>query len=273
MSDTIATAFKILVSKGIHSVPVLDEFGVFVTFLDVVDICHFALSVLDEKEVSDADFDLGTSNVFEDHLCSEIANMNQKTYVGFDQNDNLLKAMRMMVSMNDIHRLPLISTAGELEGIISQSRIVRFLAENIELFPIHSQTVGEAHIGNRNVVTVEGTSLMLDAFNKIRELGISGVAVVDIDGQLKGNISGSDIKFVGLDGKLLRKMFSPINSILGLTQDRLAPIYITEDTSIKAVFELFVEQRIQRAYIVNEEKVPVGVVSLVHLMEKILDYC
>ena len=45
LDDPISTAFEKLVTKKIHALPVIDGSGCFSTFLDILDICHYAISV------------------------------------------------------------------------------------------------------------------------------------------------------------------------------------------------------------------------------------
>eukprot|EP01129_Flabellula_baltica_P000438 TRINITY_DN10450_c0_g1_i1.p1 TRINITY_DN10450_c0_g1~~TRINITY_DN10450_c0_g1_i1.p1 ORF type:complete len:296 (+),score=72.50 TRINITY_DN10450_c0_g1_i1:769-1656(+) len=268
VNDTVGDAFKKIVSARIQSVPVLDEFGYFAFFLDVIDFVNFVM-----EEFVGEDIDEG-SEIFNETLCSEIkARYDKDTVIGVQADDNMLKAMRTMISLSSIKRLPVVSLSGNMEGMLSQTQIMKFLNSNITMFPVHHMTVGESNIAKRGVHCIENTELLSNAFSLIKENRLSGLAVINSEGEILGNISGSDIKVVGYDAQLLHKLSKPISYSIGLMQDRLNVVTATPDQTIAEICQIFVEKHLHRLYVIDENQKPIGVISISDIMHIILDYC
>lgn len=119
---------------------------------------------------------------------------------------------------------------------------------------------------------------MKDAFSKIKEHKISGIAVVD-NGQLVGSVSAADIKIIGTVGmelnspsggqaNALDKLSTPVKDFKG---DKKT-VTVTPDLSVQQVFEKFAHERAHRAFVIDQNSKLVGVITLIDLLELILNY-
>jgi len=271
VNDSVGVAFDKLIKNHILSVPVIDsESQHFYNFLDILDIVHFALGVIHDGSLLNDELNLIDSDFFRNTRCSEIVESYTNSY-SLSKIDNLSKAVNTMVSLPHLQRLPVTDTQGNLQGILSQSKLVEYLTGHIEKFPIQNQTLSELR-GYKRLVKIKESDTLKDAFIKMKEERISGIAVVDERGKLVGNISASDIKVIGIDAQLIKKIFRPISEVIGGLQGKLNPITVSTNTSLGQIFHIFTREKIHRMYLEEDHDV-VGVINLSDILSLLVEYC
>jgi CBS domain-containing protein len=246
------------------------ETGNFFTFLDILDIVNFALNV------AHVESDIAESLIFQSTVCSQIANNSRPTnnpYYGVMETDNLSITINTMVGLDNIPRLPVINSQGNFEGIITQSKVVQFLSEHIHKYPVRDKTLADLLFSYKPVYSLPSSTILKDAFMKMVEERISGVAVIGINGELVGNISASDIKVIGYDALLMEKLNRPISAVMGLAQNKLKPVTVHTNTTIQQIFQIFNEEKLHRIYVSDSPTELVGVLNLVDLLKIVLEYC
>ncbi|KAL2375512.1 hypothetical protein RJZ90_008050 [Blastomyces dermatitidis] len=98
-----------------------------------------------------------------------------------------------------IHRI-IVTREGtnEVVGIFSQWRLVKFLWENGQSFPVIDQlyprSLAELKIGSQQVISINGDRPLSEALELMNSEGISSIAVVDNQLNVVGNISVVDVK-------------------------------------------------------------------------------
>jgi CBS domain-containing protein len=87
---------------------------------------------------------------------------------------------------------------GELYGILSQSKVVRFFSRHMGEFDFGTLPISNLNLGIRfkkarlisysirKVQTIGGDSTVFDALKKIREAKVSGLGIVNDEGKLIG---------------------------------------------------------------------------------------
>jgi len=270
-NDSVGVAFDKLIKNHILSVPIIDpETQHFYNFLDILDIVHFALGVIHDGSLLNDDLDLVDIDFFKNTLCCQIVESYTNSY-SLSKIDNLSKAINIMVSLPHLQRLPVTDSQGNLQGILSQSKLVEYLSGHIEKFPIQTQRLNELR-GYKRLVKIKEDVPLKDAFIKMREERISGVAVVNDSGRVVGNISASDIKVIGIDAQLIKKLFQPISEVIGLLQGKLNPVTISTNTSLGQLFHIFTREKIHRMYL-EEDRDVVGVLNLSDILSLLVEYC
>lgn len=175
----------------------------------------------------------------------------------------MLVALKKMTSKG-LHRIPVVDGAGHLESILSQSSIMAFIHKNLHLFPGTSRIVGELGLGYKaQVVAARRTQTAGSAFVSMLEHRVSGLAVVDDQNKLVGNISATDLKMIGYNGQLFLKLFLTVGEFTG----NRAALYVTPQHTIADVIKLFSEKRVHRLYVCQGDREILGVISLVDLLK------
>jgi CBS domain-containing protein len=100
-----------------------------------------------------------------------------------------------------VHRIMVVKERSmEVVGIVSQSRLIKFLWENgrslpilDQLYPLHLK---DLRIGSQQVISINGDKPLFHALQLMNEEGVSSVAVVDHHFNVIGNISTVDVKLL-----------------------------------------------------------------------------
>jgi CBS domain-containing protein len=89
-----------------------------------------------------------------------------------------------------LHRVPIVDEkTGKCVSILSQSLLIQFLnANKDELKEELRQTVGQLQLGLCKVVSVNSDASAWTAFKTLEVNSVSGIAIVDREGKLVGNV-------------------------------------------------------------------------------------
>jgi len=167
-----------------------------------------------------------------------------------------------------------VETPVELvSGLITQSDIVRFAAENIMWLnrPSYNMSIRELGLISSPVVSVSTSLPVREAFTFINQKYIHGVAVVDQNGKLVGNLSASNIK--GITNRSFPVLRLSVAEFLKRDSRRKwwrRPVCVRETETLKLAILQFSSTRKHRMYIVDNDERPIGVVSLSDIVKKLL---
>ncbi|KKZ61917.1 hypothetical protein EMCG_03616 [[Emmonsia] crescens] len=112
---------------------------------------------------------------------------------------NLMRAVEIFGG--GIHRIIVTKQdTNEVVGIFSQWRLVKFLWENGQSFPVIDQLypryLADLKIGSQQVISINGDKPLSEALELMNSEGISSIAVVDNQLNVVGNISVVDVKLL-----------------------------------------------------------------------------
>jgi len=263
-ADTVFEALQALKEHSIESAPVWDsEQNVFLGFMDVLDIVCLIFDKLTVDQVMNKS---ANHSKFSNLLIKEAANISNRNpwcpvYIG----KPLLSVMDMFSSEGQLHRVPISDEQGKIVSIVSQAKVVEFLSENIDKFGnAANRTVAEC-FSPKYVECVRFEDLLIDAFVKIKQTRLTGLAVLDDDDVLVGNISAADMKAVVIDD-LYADMKEPVGVLMKRSSEMnkrpFRALYCLTTDNLKQVLQSFTQEQIHRLYIVNSDKKLLGVISL-----------
>jgi len=276
--ETIASVFKKLIDNSILSLPLLDiTTSKYIAFIDMFDILAYVVDVLrmDIKEHEK----WVLSNQFQHTSCVMLPNRSLRNpWVIVAEDAPLQGAINTMVS-SGAYRLAVVDSMGRFSSVLSQSRLVRFLANrNLEMGSLGDFSVQSLGLGTSGkLVTIRHDEKILNAFMKIYEEHVSGVGVLDDNGRIVGNISVSDLKDVGFTGDMFGKVYETAKVFLrrkieGLGIPKLVWTYNT--SPLRDVLYRLRANGIHRVYIVNTENMyPRGVVTLSDILTLFATCC
>ncbi len=202
------------------------------------------------------------------HTSTDISKRNP--YFPVERRAPLINAIELM-SKWKVHRVPVIDADGDLVTLITQSHIVKFVYKYMsKLEHLADRTVERLQLGYPiDVVTVQENESTIKAFEQMQQNGVSAVGVVNDEGKLVGNVSVSDLKAIGYDGKLMSHLFAPVSEFLKLAKpDSLGAITVTPQATFASVVEKLVNNRIHRIFVIDPEtEKPLGVISLLEILK------
>jgi len=125
------------------------------------------------------------------------------------QQDNLLRLVRSLSGEDRLQRVILLDDNNNINNIIGQSIVLRFLYENCDMIkssvflniasslnlvscPPTNVTAGELQ-SKRELLSINQSTTAIDAFYFLHDNKLRSVPIVDDDQRVVGNISASDI--------------------------------------------------------------------------------
>jgi len=279
--DSISHAFKQMIDKKILSVPVYDPIKHhFESFIDMVDIVSFCVERLPQEELTNGDLSslMESAKEFKTVNCGQIADISKRNQYCPVESTAPLRASIELMAKWSVHRVPVVDAGGDLITILTQSRVIKYIHQHMNMFEdIAGRTLESLRMIHEGVISIPHRSLTIEAFKAIHDKKVSAVAVVDNDGKLVGNVSASDLKVVGYDGALLSRLFYPISQFLKILphehKEALkieGPVCVKPSATFREVIDKLVNIRIHRLYVVDDNQIPIGVVSQLEVLGALL---
>jgi len=176
-----------------------------------------------------------------------------------------------------VHRVPIVSMdAGnpQVEALITQSDIAAYLAKHISVLGTRGQAeLSQYFLDLTPVVHVPSHCQAIEAFRLMWASSITGVAVLDSQKRLVGNLSSTDLEC--LHRKQFHRLFMPvIDFIRAVHTDKqkimAPPLSITLDNTLETLILKFAGTRVHRLYVVDSAQVVVGVITLSDLLNLVI---
>eukprot|EP01133_Synstelium_polycarpum_P007335 gene7335-8541_t len=170
------------------------------------------------------------------------------------------------LSKSGVNRIAVVDADDEILDIVTQFDLIHWLHENLDkMGSKRTESIKNIGASNQYVMSVLKEEQVIDALKLIKIMAVGGVAVINDDGILVGNLSGRDIKKIGKKGEHWKLLFSPVIDFV----DR-EPIVCTDNDTIEDVIKIFVSKNVHRVYIVDDDFKTMGVITLRDIIREIL---
>jgi len=158
-----------------------------------------------------------------------------------------------------------VTEKGKIVGNVSQMDVIQFLHRNSHQFEkAMKKRLSQVGLDSGSIISATEEEKVIDAFSAIATSSIYGIAIVNKEGVLCGNISATDVK--GITYETFWKLELPIKDYL--SERRRLPLVVCgpEDT-IGEVVRLLAEKRVHRVYVIDDIGKPINVVTLTSIMK------
>jgi len=284
--DNLYDAFQKLLDNNILSAPVHDkEKNEFIGFLDVRDLVSFGDVGNDEQKVNGnprlrdliqhgtGQFKMPTTDGV---TVSYLARRNRFVSVGSDA--PLSRVSELLAK--GFHRVPVVDAQGKVINVISQSSIVKYLADHLRdaiLDNKNDPTIEALKIGTKPVLSVSKKSTVINTFRLMDQKKRSGVALVDETGRFVGTTTGKDLGLF-LDNPSLAALNLPIFEHLQIirqkqTDIKSPSISVFDHDRISRAIGLIAATRVHRVFVVDTEKDfrAVRVISITDILKYLME--
>ncbi|KAL6058340.1 hypothetical protein QOT17_014952 [Balamuthia mandrillaris] len=176
-----------------------------------------------------------------------------------------------------------------ISSVISSSDLLQLAFRNLNLLPDESlrrkrlRELTDSSNNNNNIcispcISIRGSAIASDAFSVLYDNRVGGVAVVE-GGKLVDNLSASDLKGIGTSQDKLAYFDRSVNEFLAQAKNRGKEeegrrerdvVCCMDDATVEEVIRLLAEKRVHRAYVVDDQQRPIGVVSISDLLGLLL---
>jgi len=175
-----------------------------------------------------------------------------------------------------VHRVPVLDNTEDVVGILTQSMAISIIRQQKDrLGEMANCKVSEMmNILAPDVVTVKEEDKTITAFRRMVEHNVSGLAIVDGEGVLKGTISVRDLRGVGMSGERFSRLFMPVKAFKELVLKEFPkvapethyqpadvprqPLCVTEDETLWDVIDKMHDGNIHRIFQISKESMDAG---------------
>jgi len=265
--DTISQLQKTLRKNGVHAALVLDPTkkpDMISGIADVLDWVFEMTRDLNEKPSPDQLEKRG--NEFFDLTCNSLSNLSGKDpYVKISQDESLLKAVDML---EGVRRLIVCDSSLRAVGIVSQIDVVDYMLHHFDFWksmldmPLSAPEEKSAH-----VFSVKMNDTGVKALKEMKKHKVTGLGVVNDEGELVTNLSASDFLHLNEDnfGLLGFPVGDYLSGTYGFTRP---PVYVKDGyDSYYTIMLKMAEYGVHRVYVLNKKKQPIRVVTLTDVMK------
>lgn len=264
-SDSISTVFKRMIDHEIRSMPLYDDKDErYVAFVDVCDILAYIIEVVGIP--TDNNETLVMTSEFKTTICAVLPDLSMRNPWNTIHKDASLQEVINIMSKTGIYRIAIVDSDGKLVSVLTQSRLVEYLASKTEeIGPLTQLPLTSLGFGNNPVIGIKENEPAINAFLKLYQFNIGGVVIYNNDDQVIGNISISDLKDIGYSLDKFSKMFITAKEFLnrkmeGSTVPHL--VWTSKNDIIQTVFDKFKLHSINRIYVLDTDtKKALGVIS------------
>jgi 5'-AMP-activated protein kinase regulatory gamma subunit len=288
-TDKIVDVWKGLIKHNFLSVPVIQKTGSkYYGFLDLADIVKFFVQHFGES-VAKTDADYWNLIEKEEYFKTRTVNdlmvyplRKRNPFHPVPRGYSLFSVLEVLARERGLHRVPIIDQEYRLVHLVTQSQLVTFLNKNLNMLgDVKNKPAKMVQGFGHGVICVKENSLAMEAFNIMIHENITGVAVVDEEGKLTGNISLRDLKAISNDAKMFWRLYQDIKTFLHrvtavdveLQSNTLRPrhmIFAQENDTIETIIKKLAEHNIHRIFICDKDQKPVGLVSLKDLLFELI---
>jgi len=262
---SVGESLNTLVREKISGAPLVDEDGDAYGTIDMLDIVCYLGKKLNPRGSKSSIDENQVKEFLEKYPIIYLADISgRNAWHSIPYQKSLKKGIRLLSNPN-IHRVWLTDHDGLPCGVVTQRQLVEFLLTRggDKLNPITTQKIVEIIPSRSRIISIGINDLLIDAFKKMDANDVSGMPVVDSDGNLIGNISVTDLKYLDFRDKLkaIKDLFSPIGEFF-TKLPRMRIIAVRKDESLLDAMEGAIKHKVHRVYVLNEDDKLYSVISL-----------
>jgi len=284
--DSLPKALATLAKNGIYAAPVYDkQKGEYLGFIDVVDMVAVVVQIFSETELLGQDFEAFTMDDkekrFDSYKSGTVVDLCKRNpWKPVDEKADLAAAITIF-QQEGLHRVPVLKhkSSTNVTHVLTETTIISYLEKNLlKMGAVTSKTVKELKLGYKTVISVTEKDNALKAFEHMAKSRVSAVAVVDsADGSIVASVSAKEVRVV-LDVKASFDVFTkPVLEFVAVAKDKKKTAFpfltCTQSSTLGEVITRLAALRIHRLFLVDDNKVPIGVVSLGDVLQVVVQAC
>jgi 5'-AMP-activated protein kinase regulatory gamma subunit len=173
-------------------------------------------------------------------------------------------------------RIPLVDIDDEtgremVVSVITQYRILKFIAVNVEETELLKKSVSEIRLGTYgDLQTANMDTSVIDVIHLMVKYNISSVPIVDRDGHVLNVFEAVDV-IACIKGGAYDELSTSVGEALGKRGEEFAGIYTcSEDDRLDSIFHTIRKSRVHRLVVIDEDNRLKGVISLSDILQYVL---
>eukprot|EP01119_Soliformovum_irregulare_P015008 TRINITY_DN4178_c0_g4_i2.p1 TRINITY_DN4178_c0_g4~~TRINITY_DN4178_c0_g4_i2.p1 ORF type:complete len:316 (+),score=65.04 TRINITY_DN4178_c0_g4_i2:75-1022(+) len=276
-TDSPIAVLKSLLKNKLSSLALWDETKQeYVGFIDMVDLVTTVVTLCETKNVLDGitnresdwyEYMSKEEELFKSEVVGTFSNAsNRDPWCDVWEGKPLLSLLDMFSQEVNLHRVGVSNDQGKITAVMTQSRVIRHLAEDIKRFPEVGATLVSKFVKKCEVLTMTPQETALVGMQRMLERNVSSIAVVDPEGKLHAVLTPSDMKR-SMEVNLFSDLYLPVALYLDKGNENFkdqshTPITCTVGDTLAQVLTKLVTHDVHRLFVVDAENKPTGVLSL-----------
>lgn len=296
--ETLPRVFRKLAIEGFLSAPVLDG-RQYVGFISMLDLVRHTTNLFWGDTVEQWVNFWEKEERFQSTTVDDVMRLpdtwDRDPFPPLRPDYTTFYALEMM-ARSRLHRMAVVDqTTNRVIGILTQSMLISWLRQNIgSLDCLRTELVSDITTElSSPVLTIKESDKAINAFNKMIDCKVSGLAVVNENGVLVGAVSARDLRGVGTSGEFFYRLFHTVKDFKKESREdfpeqapkthysrKMVPLkglYVAPSHSVLDVIRLMNDGNIHRVFVCSEESinnkkpVPIYVISQSDVLKQVLD--
>lgn len=284
-TDSVETALQKLRVQEVRSAPITrsaESSSHQLQFVDYMDVVAYLVSILSRHAGSDPDAIVNALKSKE--IAHEFFSARAVNIANFSKKDSLIvgnldwNALQVCNALASGAKRVVILENGKVAHIVTHSDILTFLLKH-DSFAAFKQTVESLALGTHHIVSIKEDALAIHAFMLINEKKLSALPILSEDGEVISVVSSRDMRLLVVQSvKNFDLLSVPIMDFIrisrqvNLTAKTSYPyIWCKMDSTLELVMKRLHATHVHRLIIVNNERQPIGVLSLTDLIALLAD--
>ncbi|GAM27687.1 hypothetical protein SAMD00019534_108630 [Acytostelium subglobosum LB1] len=255
---TLDYALMRMNESNVVSLPIVDlQNKRYIGMLNIVDVCSY----------------LGAhvpSEVAPNTSVAEVLKYNREPFLPLYVNSPIQLLIHIMTQR--VPQVAIMSNETIVVDIVSRLNVIKFIYENMEALGNRSNnSITSLNLLSKSVCTIDSSSLVIDAINKLNNEGVSELAIVNQDGALIGCFSAADLRKLSI--YTFNRCYEPVSKFIKLqdVSDETQLNLISPSSTLRSTIRKFVENDAPILWIVDSQMKPVSSVTQLSLMKFFLN--
>jgi len=257
---------------SVSAVPVIGKEGIIFGVVDMLDILTFVANKMGYTTPDPSSSLRAVKELLSKTIKDVVGISGRNRFICSKNTSNIYEIVDLL-SSKDVHRVGIVDQNNDLIGFISQSDIIKYIEANEgKLYAKLNQKISEVWDMNpKKVESICQDQFIIDALTVLERKKISGMAVVDKEGKILGNISTSDLKRMDTESPeqlcydIYQSIDQYIRSVKSVKESgfpTFEPIFVKPSDYVSQVIRSVNSKHVHRVYIVDEDQKPINEISL-----------
>ncbi|KAG0769777.1 hypothetical protein G6F32_000429 [Rhizopus arrhizus] len=276
--DLFKKALNVLVQNGIVSAPLWSsesqKFSGMLTVSDFINLIqyYYTHSSVEEALKEIESFELAHLRNVEKSVGAPAPQL-----VSMNPMSTLYDACKLLAESR-VHRVPLLDKepgtgAETIVSVITQYRILKFIASNFKHTEVLRQPLSDLQIGTYdNIATASMSTPVIRVIDMFAEQNISAVPIVDENNVVLNVYETIDVMSIAISGKYRELDMSVGDAMEARPKDYPGVHTCTLNDTLHSIFRIIRKQRVYRLIVVDQENKLIGIVSLSNILGFLVGY-
>jgi len=267
------------------SLPVLTQKGEYYGMVELFDIVRFVTEMFSDVSntaMIDIEKLFATDTKFSTAIVSDIMQWPLKKNNPFHpvaRGYSLFSALEVL-ALSDAKRVPIVDANSQIVDVVTQSMMIDFLWQNIEMIgKLAEKKVEDIQLSRNRVITqVDENSKAIVAFREMVNRQEDHVAVVDKNGNLIDNLSLRDLRGIRPEVKVFYRLWSTVAEFKAKVREEFPEqtpaglVTVLPSDTLYQVVEIMAVKHIHHVFVVESasRRKPIRVISQSDILRDIL---